>query len=120
MKSKKAKKVVLPSQEKKRQEETNLLKNIAANHKALKELRTRASSHWGYEDSVYRFYHQSFKVFFLQETTKEIVKHLQAMAPNLPLNPWFLDIIQQGTGKEFKMEDNANWLVVTRPILEAF
>jgi len=33
---------------------------------------------------------------------------------------WFLSILHEGTGKEFDMEDNARWLEVTRPILEAF
>jgi hypothetical protein len=31
-----------------------------------------------------------------------------------------MKIVQEGTGKTFKREDNRNWLVVTRPILEAF
>ena len=37
-----------------------------------------------------------------------------------PLNPVFLQIVSEGVGKEFKMKDNDNWLVVTRPILEAY
>jgi hypothetical protein len=45
----------------------------------LKALLEKCSSHWGYEDPVYRFYHHSFKVYRLQETTAEIVKTLQAL-----------------------------------------
>jgi hypothetical protein len=31
-----------------------------------------------------------------------------------------MQIVREGTGKEFRQSDNANWLTVTRPILEAF
>ena len=36
------------------------------------------------------------------------------------MNPWFLEIIQQGTRREFTIEDNQRWTEVTRPIVEAF
>jgi hypothetical protein len=74
----------------------------------------------GYEDRVYRFYHQSFKVFYLQDMTAEIVAELQSLAPDRPLNEWFTQIVRDGTGKTFASEDNMNWLAVTRPILEAY
>jgi len=76
--------------------------------------------HDGYEDRVYRFYHQSFKVYYLQDTTTEIVAKLQSLAPDQHLNEWFTQIVRKGTGKTFTPEDNMNWLAVTRPILEAF
>jgi hypothetical protein len=100
--------------------ETELLKQIAANLTSLEELRENCSDHWGYEDPIYRFYHQSFKVFWLQGQTEKIVAKLQALAPDRPLNPWFMEIVKAGTGKEFKMEDNNTWTQSTRPILEAF
>jgi hypothetical protein len=78
------------------------------------------SSHWGFEDPVYRFYHQSFKVYGLQEQTGRIVRALESLAPDRPLNSWFRQIVEQGTGRTFRAEDNANWTAVTRPILEAF
>ena len=74
----------------------------------------------GYEDLIYRFYHQSLKVYFLQERTEAIVAALRALDPERPMNEWFTNIAQEGTGKTFKREDNRNWLIVTRPILEAF
>ena len=76
--------------------------------------------HWGYEDPVYRFYHQSSKVCYLQHTTLKIVDSLKALAPHLELNRWFLEIVAAGTGKKFTMEDNKRWPEVTRPIVEAF
>jgi hypothetical protein len=104
----------------KRQEAEKLLKKIVANLGDLESLLAECSDHWGYEDPIYRFYHQSFKVFGLQETTETIVAKLQALAPALPLNPWFLEIVRQGTGKEFSVEDNQHWTTSTRPIVEAF
>jgi len=103
-----------------REEEMELLAQIGANMPALEELLAKCSDHWGYEDPIYRFYHQSFKVYWLQQQTNEIVAKLQALAPNLPLNAWFMEIIESGTGKEFKMEDNNTWVQSTRPIVEAF
>ena len=97
-----------------------LFRNIVTELPALEELLAGCSDHWGYEDPVYRFYHQSYKVYYLQETTKKIVEKLQALAPNRSLNEWFANIVQEGTGKTFKMEDNKNWLAITRPIIEAF
>ena len=52
--------------------------------------------------------------------TRSIVDRLQALAPDRPLNAWFAQIVQEGTSKEFKPEDNKHWTEVTRPILEAF
>src|SRR5438132_1401818 len=73
-----------------------------------------------WEDVVYRFYHQSFKVYRAQEYTRSIVATLQGLAPHLPLNAWFMDIVRNGTGRDFAPEDNSNWLAVTRPMVEAF
>lgn len=79
-----------------------------------------ATSGRSYEDGVYRFYHQSFKVFGLQERTEEMVAALRSLLPGQPLNEWFLNIVREGTGKEFSPEMNDRWLQETRPILEAF
>lgn len=103
-----------------RREVRDLLKNLHAQLPALEELLAKCSDHWGYEDPIYRFYHQSFKVYSLQNQTLEIVKKLQDLAPHLPLNEWFMGIVAEGSGKTFAAEDNRNWLAVTRPILEAF
>jgi hypothetical protein len=73
-----------------------------------------------YEDFVYRFYHQSFKVYLLQDRTTAIVAALQSLAPDRKLNDWFMQIVRDGTGKIFTPAHNANWPEVTRPIVEAF
>jgi hypothetical protein len=104
-----------------RNEEGKLLAELATQLPRLRQLLGEVNGHWVYEDLIYRFYHQSFKVFGLQQTTLEIVKALQALAPHLELNNWFQLIVKEGTGREFKMNTtNDNWLEETRPIIEAF
>jgi hypothetical protein len=100
--------------------EQALLQNLRRDRAELEKLLAEASNHWGYEDPIYRFYHQSFKVYGLQGTTRAIVERLKALAPDLPLNPWFAQIVEAGTGKTFEMEANQRWTEETRPILEAF
>jgi len=100
--------------------EATLLAGLRDRSDELGALFEAASDHWGFEDPVYRFYHQSFKVFWLQETTRTIVTTLESLVPGRSLHPWFLEIVEAGTGKTFTLEDNAIWTTATRPILEAF
>jgi hypothetical protein len=103
-----------------RSEVRALFMNLRAALPALEALLAGCSDQWGYEDPVYRFYHQSWKVYDLQHQTREIVAQLQALAPQRALDPWFMQLVQEGTGKIFTVEDNQHWLAVTRPIVEAF
>jgi hypothetical protein len=103
-----------------RPEVKNLFTNLKNALPQLQQLLEECSSHWGYEDPVYRFYHQSFKVFDLQLSTARIIEALRRLAPHRELNPWFRTIVEKGTGKTFNSKDNENWLATTRPILEAF
>jgi hypothetical protein len=103
-----------------RPEALALLDNLRASLPKLERLLESASDHWGYEDPIYRFYHQSYKVFGLQDTTERIVSSLQALAPDRKLNAWFTELIECGTNKRFSAQDNEHWISVTRPILEAF
>jgi len=103
-----------------RPEVEELFRNLKASLPALEKLLGQCNDHWGYEDPVYRFYHQSFKVYGLQQTTQTIVTSLQALAPERKLNDWFVRIVSEGTGKTFELEHNRRWLEVTRPIVEAF
>lgn len=101
-------------------EERRLLAALRRDRAELEALLERCDGHWGGEDAVYRFYHQSFKVYALQHTTEAIVERLRALAPDRELNPWFLEIVGAGTGLVFAPRHNALWLEVTRPILEAY
>lgn len=102
--------------------DAELLANIQAKMPELEKLLDEISSHWVYEDRIYRFYHQSFKVYDLQADTKRIVDALLSVAPaGVRMNPWFEEIYQAGaSGKRFQVEDNRNWTTHTRPFLEAF
>jgi len=86
----------------------------------LEALLAESSSRRVYEDPVFRFYQRSIEVYELQASTAKIVGELQALAPDRPLNPWFLQIVKDGTEKTFEPEHNRRWLEVTRPILEAY
>lgn len=97
-----------------------LFSNLKAALPALEALLAAHTNHWGYEDAVYRFYHQSFKVYRLQEATSGIVSALQALAPGRELNAWFLEIVKAGTGRTFELSHNAKWLEAARPMVEAF
>lgn len=100
--------------------EVALLAALRARQADLRALLDASSGHWGYEDPVYRFYHQSFKLYALQERTTEIVRMLAGLAPDRPLNASFQEVIREGMNKQCKPEDNAAWVQTTRPIVEAF
>jgi len=103
-----------------REEVQQLLSNLKLSLAELEELLDECDNHWGYEDPVYRFYHQSFKVYGLQATTARIVAALQHLAPARSLHASFTQIVRDGTGKSFELEHNERWLEITRPIVEAF
>ena len=103
-----------------RPEAKELLANLKAQLAHLEIVLADIEGKWGTADAVYRFYHQSFKVYHTQETTVRIVDALQQVAPQRQLNSWFKQIVKEGTGKRFVMADNRHWLETTRPILEAY
>jgi hypothetical protein len=100
--------------------EQRLLANIKLHLSQLEALLARAASHWEYEDYVYRFYHQSYKVFGVQSMTTAIVTALRELLPDAAMNEDFLAIVADGTGRVFTTEANATWVSSTRPLLEAF
>ena len=110
----------LPTLREYREKADMLLRNIKAQLPKLEELLARVESHWGMEDGIYRFYHQSFKVYHLQHSTGEIYKALQDLLPGHAVNRWLSEIVAQGTGHEFEMSHNQDWLRHTKPIVEAF
>jgi hypothetical protein len=99
-----------------------LLANIKAQLPALTTLWEEVNSHWGYEDPIYRFYHQSFKVYWLQDTTRKIAEALKAIAPEgQNFCAEFQEIYEAGAaGKQFELEHNDNWTAHTRVFVEAF
>jgi hypothetical protein len=108
-----------------------LLQNIKSNMSTLEELYNKYSDGFGCEDRIYRFYHYSFKVYWMQDWTREIVDILRKMSPHnekeliregkfSPFCPLFDEIMNEGTGWEFSRDHNKKWSLVTRPIIEAF
>ena len=101
-----------------------LLKNIKKHMPELEKMMEKVTDHWDYEDRIYRYYHGSFKVYYLQETTKSIVKLLSKISPNKDKTKFcelFQIILNEGCAdKEWKHEHNSEWAKHTRPFLEAF
>jgi len=98
-----------------------LLTNMQQRAAQLRELWEHINGLWVYEDRIYRFYHQSFKVFDLQEDTEHIVAALREIAPEgCGFCEFFREIIDAGTGREFRDEDNEHWVERTGPIVQAF
>jgi len=103
-----------------RPEVRTLLEAVRDRLPELEQLLTSCSDHWGYEDPIYRFYHQSLKVYNLQSTTLRIVSVLRELSSDHPLDAWFEDIVSRETGQRFDVQHNLDWPGHTRPIVEAF
>lgn len=112
--------MAIGSQEERELLEVQLLNQLKSRLPDLEALLKESDSHWHAEDRFYRFYHQSFKVYHLQIDTENIVAALSALLPDRDLNETFLQIIGEGTGKDFERAHNERWLEETRPILEAY
>lgn len=95
-----------------------LLSSIKAKLPQLKEKLEYINAEWRYDDAVYRYYHQSFKTYYAQEITEDLVKLFKEVYDE-PLNQMFLDIVAAGTGIKFEHAHNSNWEEVTAPILYA-
>lgn len=97
-----------------------LFARLKAELPRLEGLLAEVCERWCYEDRVYRFYHQSYKVYRLQPHTLEMIAALRSLAPERELHPYLAEILAQGTGLEFVPEHNGRWTEVTRPIVESF
>jgi len=99
-----------------------LLQNIKASIEELEELRQRVSRRG--EDLVYRYYHASFKVYWVQDLTKEIVDALKKLSPHEDKelrDDLFQKILDRGCqGVEWELEHNQKWDEVCSPFIEAF
>lgn len=99
------------------------LKKVKENLIELEEILTEVNGHWQYEDLIYRFYHCSYKVFWIQNETQKMLDVLEKLKPDekCEFNDFFKQILIEGTGKQFHSDTtNKNWLAEIRPMLEAF
>ncbi len=96
---------------------------IAALHQRSSDIAAlleEVSGEWVRDDLVYRFWHHSFKTYWLQEVTERIAALLESIAPTLPLHPWCREIVAAGTGHTFELSHNQAWVEHTGPIVAAF
>jgi hypothetical protein len=102
------------------QKDQKLLDAIKTHLPELEQL--LAEMGYEYEDKMYRLYYQSFKVYELQYLTTQALDVFQNIAHTIdqPLSPWFTEITAQGIRVHFEREHNKDWLVHTRPLVEAF
>lgn len=100
-----------------------LLDSIKKHREEIGEiLRPHSPYNYG-EDFFYRLYHGSFKVYLAQKETERILRVIRKIgleAGQGELNPFFLQIINEGTGKEFSLDCNLHWGKQERPVMEAF
>jgi hypothetical protein len=75
-----------------------------------------------YEDSLYRFYYESWKVYDLQSLTREIERRLAAIAPGgRPFCAAFQELMAAGAvAVRFEAAHNEAWTQHTRAFVEAF
>lgn len=105
--------------EDRRREEQKLLDNIKARLQELEDLQRRTDRIW--QDRFYRYHYQSYKIYGLQDLTAEYVQIFKSLSPDgKELSPRFMELVENGTGREFKLEYNMRWVEETAPIVEAF
>lgn len=96
-----------------------LLEDIKSN---LTQIQQLCSAFRGEEpDLVYRFYHQSFKVYAAVTLIEQAKALFVRLAPNgIPLNDWYCSIADRALSKKFDAAaTNQIWLEETQPLLEA-
>jgi hypothetical protein len=110
-----------PAGESHRQPDRDLLANLHTHLDELAALQAACDRYGDADDLVYRFWHQSFKVYGLQDLTERIAGALAALCPaGGKLNPWFADIVATGTNRTFDLSHNRAWVSHTRPIVDAY
>lgn len=98
-----------------------LLANIKKDLPELEILLEKMNGDWFSEDHYYRIMHHSFKCYYAQDSTIEIINRIKKLAPEgCTLNPDFEEIIKKGTEVKFEMSHNRDWLKHTVPIITAF
>lgn len=97
-----------------------MLANIKSNIDVVESL--AGSFRKSEPEFIYRFYHQSFKVYGYKHLIKYSVDFYEKISPeSRPLNAWFKSIVDDGLAREFDSDaTNQNWLQEVQPLLEAF
>lgn len=107
-------------QEARRAKHMRFFQRIKDHLEEAKELQKDLDRDFGVADDFYRFYHQSFKAYRAQNTTRSIIILFEKIAGDeWELNQWFEKIVKDGTGQKFDLSHNNDWLKHTRPQIEA-
>jgi hypothetical protein len=90
----------------------DLLSRIKARLADIDALLTEYAEHWSEEDGVYRFYHQSYKVFGrLQPLTQDGFALISEIGgQDDPPCEWYCQIVKEGTEHDFNEKTNDEWL----------
>lgn len=99
--------------------EQQLLTAISKNKQRIYKLQQTSHNLWGGEDAIYRFYHESFKTYRIQDLSKSIINLIKDLLP-LELNKMLLKIIEEGTGKEFNFNSPNSWYEDAKPMVDTF
>lgn len=88
-----------------------LLQNVHNSLPTLYEMVSNITREWNSTDSLYRFYHHSFKMYNIQTATLAIVTALKTLDPKE--TPYFDEsfekLIADGTGREWERWHNKCW-----------
>jgi hypothetical protein len=72
-----------------------LLSRIKARLPEIDAWLTESADEWCEEDGVYRFYHQSMKVFYLQEMVRKALKLIEEIGGEEdPPSEWYCQIVK--------------------------
>jgi len=105
----------------KNEQHTELLQNIKNKFQDLAKLHMKITDHFNEEYYMYRYYHHSFKAYYIQDSTKEIYDILASLAPEgCSINKMAKEIVEKGINKSFKMDHNKNWNKHLLPMIQAF
>jgi len=100
-----------------------LLQNIKSSMPSLETLLDEVNSLLGYEDVVYRYYHQSDRVYHAQDYTLKVYRALEEISPHNPkmvCDEQFNSLVKKGTGKKHELKHNQQWEEICEPIVNAF
>lgn len=97
-----------------------ILERLRENAEELEKLYVSLNNEWGLEDTVYRFYHGSFKVYRATSDLQNFWGLIHKVAgEDLKVDASLTSIVEPMLDKKFDFKVNQNWDAETRPIIEA-
>lgn len=97
-----------------------LLLNIKVRKEELESLYEKITSSFCEQNYIYRYYHHSYKSYYVQDSTIEVYELLKSLMPEIEVNSRVKTFIEKGTGKKFDMEHNKDWEKHVAPMIYAY